>query len=85
MKLSALQKKAIKTFVMVVSSIQWTYYAGKTFVIWEFTNPFQWIVDIPTYDQNTRCMMCVFGVFYLVIVYFFCHLYHESKSKNSNA
>lgn len=29
-------------------------YLVKSFVIWEFTNPFQWIIDIPTYQPDTR-------------------------------
>lgn len=33
----------------------WTIiYLFKTWVIWEFTNPFNWIIAIPTYDQGDR-------------------------------
>lgn len=32
-------------------------YLFKTFVIWEFTNPFQWIIDIPKYSLEDRGLL----------------------------
>jgi hypothetical protein len=38
-------------------------YLIKSFVIWDLTNPFQWIIDIPKYDAEQRGL----GLFAFVI------------------
>jgi len=44
-------------------------YLIKTFVIWEFTNPLQWIIDIPEYTDIFRGFM-LFCIFASIILYF---------------
>jgi len=29
-------------------------YLVRTFIIWEFNNPFAWIINMPNYDNETR-------------------------------
>lgn len=36
------------------SIIYWSCYVIKTFVIWKFTNPFFWIIEMPNYSSNQR-------------------------------
>lgn len=51
-------------------------YLVKTFIIWEFTNPFSWIINMPNYDNETRGFI-MFG-----IVFYYCFLYgilYDSK------
>lgn len=31
-------------------------YLIKSFIIWEITNPFEWIINIPNYSSNERGM-----------------------------
>ncbi|MBL4654175.1 MAG: hypothetical protein JKY53_15125 [Flavobacteriales bacterium] len=40
------------------------YFIG-TFVVWEFRNPFQWIIDLPTYENEHR-----FFIFLSVLIYY---------------
>lgn len=41
--------------VQKIISICYTiYYLIKTFVIWKFTNPFDWIINIPNYTNDDR-------------------------------
>lgn len=56
-------------------------YLFKTFVIWEFTNPLQWIVDFPEYTKMFRG----FALVYLVFSVFICfpNILKEDKQKNS--
>jgi len=47
-------------------------YLIKSFVIWKFTNPIQWILDMPTYSDEQRLLilfswMCYTGMSYLLI------------------
>ena len=48
-----------------------------TFVMWEFRNPFQWIIDIPTYNYEHRGM----GLFAFALYYFFLTLILSDKEK----
>ena len=51
-------KKEIKqTLVLnwkINLSLWFFLYVFKTVTIWKFTNPFQWIIDIPTYSNEDR-------------------------------
>jgi len=38
----------------------------QTFVILEFTNPFQWIIDLPIYENETRA-----GIIASILMYYF--------------
>ena len=46
------------------SSIYIICYAVKTFIIWEFTNPFEWIINMGTYDPSTRGGILLFYVIF---------------------
>lgn len=67
-------KKHLKSTALIYIMI----YLIATFVLWEFRNPFQWIIDIPTYDEKSRFAILFCYAFYtatsLVII-------SESKKK----
>jgi hypothetical protein len=42
-------------------------YLAKTWVIWEFTNPFRWVLDIPVYSNEDRGLILAFYFMYLII------------------
>lgn len=50
--MKAFKKQAIITLILYV-----IVYFIYTFVIWEFKNPLQWIIDIPTYTDDKRAMI----------------------------
>ena len=44
-------------------------YMIRTYVIWEFRNPFEWILNIPDYSYDTRGqLLCGFVVYYFMLV-----------------
>jgi len=43
------------------------WYSIWVFTIWELYNPFQWIIDLPTYEWTDRFMLLTFWLFYNVI------------------
>ena len=36
-----------------------------SYMSWELLNPFQWLINMPTYDSNTRGTMLFWGLAYL--------------------
>lgn len=52
-------------------------YLIKTFIIWEFTNPFNWIINMPNYDNETRGMIIVFIIMYYGVLY---SILYEAKN-----
>ncbi len=41
-------------------------YLVKSFIVWNFTNPFRWIIDIPEYTCSTRALILFYVLFYQV-------------------
>ncbi len=58
--------KKIQSMLVFNSIVYWSVYLIKSFVIWKFTNPFQWIVDIPTNTNDER--LGIFSTILLVII-----------------
>ena len=56
-----------------IQKVHWTIYTLgyliKVFVQWRFSNPFQWVVDLPTMtsDQRAEGLLAVFTYFVTVI------------------
>lgn len=44
-------------------------YLCRSFILFEFTNPFQWIVDIPTYTSSQRGEILFYFICYYCVVY----------------
>ena len=53
-------KKTILKQLKVIFIIYLIVYSGYTFSIFEFKNPFQWIIDIPSYSNGDRFFL-LFG------------------------
>lgn len=62
--------KAYLTTSAVAVLIYTIGYLIKTFVIFQFTNPFQWVIDIPTYKESTRLIIAFYYVLYLALKIF---------------
>lgn len=51
-----MKKKVLKIMSLNTLVLYVLCYLIKTFVIWELTNPFQWILDLPVRDETYRVM-----------------------------
>lgn len=74
-----MKNKVLKRMFLNTLILYPTVYLIKCFVCWGFTNPFQWLLDIPTEDDAYR-----FSVFFSWIMYFalnamFSAIYIEEK------
>jgi len=49
--------KLFITNLCVTIILYFIVYFIKSFIIWDFTNPFQWIIDIPTYEDGDRFLI----------------------------
>lgn len=57
------------------------FYLVKAFVIWRFTNPFQWIIDMPTYTGEMRFgILAGIGLYYIFLVFFTSDLIRDKNS-----
>lgn len=57
----------LKYYTALSVSIYFTIYMIRTFCIWEFTHPFQWIIDIPEMNPESRFMLLFFYTLYIFI------------------
>jgi len=57
-------KNALKWHTIQTISVSVIIYLIIAFVTWEFFNPFQWIIDMPTYSSVIR-----FHILFLVLSY----------------
>ena len=66
------------------SGVFWIGYAiiylCKSFVIFEFTNPFQWILDVPSYDGIQR--FNILGM-YMLWMFFKCLFIFLAKTNKN--
>lgn len=52
-----------------------------TFVAWRIDNPIQWILDIPTYDGNTRMAILLMALMLACANSFIAKVIIKSKTK----
>jgi len=70
MKLTGEIKQYLKAYLKAsvpFSLIYIVIYLITSFTILEFNNPFQWIIDIPSYEEVTRLGIAFYYILYLVI------------------
>lgn len=65
--------KIIKISLAISATLYAIVYIGYSFVEWEIKNPFQWIIDIPTYDPMARfaimcCVVMYYGILFVVAI-----------------
>ncbi len=58
-------------------------YAIGTFIIWEFTNPFEWIINIPKYENDFRAVIIFVWAHYQIILYVIVNIYINQKNENN--
>ena len=60
--------KKIILYNSLLNFVEYTIvYFIKSFIIWEFTNPFQWIINMPTYSEGTRFMILFYFLVWQII------------------
>jgi hypothetical protein len=58
--------------MLAANSIIWAaFYVIRAFVIWEIYNPFWWVLDIPTYSNESRGFIAFFGALYWIFLWVF--------------
>lgn len=60
--------KKLPIYNLITNILLYTIaYLIKTFVIWKFTNPFTWIINMPNYNNEDRGLILFAIVFWQVI------------------
>ena len=72
--------KYLKRCLIANTAVYWSVYLCKSFIVWELRNPFQWIIDLPEYNQDVRFSILFFVLFIVSIEGFIIN----SLSKQSN-
>ena len=57
-------KEVIRNHILQTLSIWIITYIIWSFITWNFFNPFKWIIDIPSYENNNRGIGLFFWIFY---------------------
>ncbi len=57
-------KKTLFVNFQLNLSIYTIVYLIKTFIIWKFTNPFLWIINIPSYPNEIRA-----GIIFSILIW----------------
>ena len=73
-KYLAFKKLAKITICLYVIS-----YLIYSFIVFEFNNPFKWIINIPNYDNDVRAIIIGYWILYYVVAYWV--IYSEIKEK----
>lgn len=74
-------KKTLFTNFTVTCVIYTIAYLVRTFIMWEFTNPFSWIINLPEYSSCTRVMILIAFIFLYPIQLFLVYDILKNKSK----
>lgn len=61
-------KKFVKQNLLTTFILYVLIYFIKTFVTWEFNNPFQWIIDMPKYEAESRGSILIIYIFYQIVL-----------------
>lgn len=78
-------KKIFITQWLITISLYVFIYLCKTFIYLEFTNPFQWIVDLPKYTVETRSSILFFILLYYCGGIFFLWLWYKSHKTEKDS
>jgi hypothetical protein len=63
--------KLILTGQTITLCLYTIFYLFVSFIIFEFKNPFQWIVNIPIYNETNRFHILFSILFYYTVLYTF--------------
>lgn len=57
-------------------------YLIKSYLIWDFTNPFQWMINLAYLGMDYRIMVAISFVVYSIVVLYITGAIFEKKLKN---
>ena len=66
--------KLILTGQTITICLYTLVYLCKTFIMFEFTNPFQWIIDIPIYTNTERGNILFYVLGYYSVLYIILYM-----------
>lgn len=68
---------------MIFNITEYTFvYLVKSFCIWNFTNPFQWIIELPNYASEERFVILFFLVAWQVLQIILLKYYFKQQLKS---
>jgi hypothetical protein len=78
-------KKAISIHMRIFWILYAVFYLIKTYMIWQFENPFKWFIDIPTYtvEERGNYLLVFVSVHLLIIPFSSVFFYVKPKSENN--
>ena len=76
--------KSIKRTMIVTVAAYLFVYVCYSFTVFEFKNPFQWIINIPTYQTEERFGIMVGFLMYYGISFFAWHDHFKAKKGGKN-
>ena len=76
--------KYLKRCLIANTAGYWSVYLCKSFIVWEFRNPFQWIIDLPEYNQDIRFSILFFALFIVGIEGFIINSLSKPKNHDPN-
>ncbi len=75
-------KKIIKRMFLNTLVLYPTAYLVKCYIEWDFTHPFQWILNIPTDTEDHRKFILGMYVLYVIVNAMVSAVYLENKKEN---
>jgi len=81
MKFKAFYKALILQWIVIIPLYAF-FWAWASFAEFELLNPFQWIIDIPTYFPDGRAL--VFSLVSIFITARILFAYNSAKNSNNN-
>lgn len=78
--------KNFKKTLLYINILYWIIYLIKSFIIWDFTNPYWWVLDLPNSRELRYIVLgalCFLG-FYGFLCYTFLNERDEKKAKEDS-
>jgi len=77
-----MKKKVLKRMLLNTLILYPTAYLIKCYLEWDFTHPFQWILNIPTADEEYRKYILGIYLLYVFVNAIGSAVYLENKEEN---
>lgn len=77
--------RLFRNCIITTALLYTAVYLSATFIMWEWKNPFQWVIDLPTYDGESRGAIFVSFIMYWGInIAANIAVIHEGRDKEKN-
>lgn len=78
--------KRVLLYHWLIVTMEWTaVYLLAAWTRWEFFNPFQWLIDIPTYQMDSRFFLLmgilIWHILQITLIYNIIKEYDKSRAR----